>query len=261
MTTATTETGETETHADDGLFEQETQQETQQQTTQESQQAQQTQQSSGVTREDLMEFGRTLVQPKQEQQRQLTPEEIDQKLAVWNPKDDLWDRMSNPETRKEAFLELRNGLVQQALTGAHLMTQRTQQEFEGRLSPIQQFAQEQRVTALRTSFMESNPGLANHAKILPMVSAMLEKSGYKPTSVEEGFKKLASEAEKFIKENIDSNFSLTSQENTTQTQTQKPGTNGAPRMATTTSVRGGSGVAKAPMRGATDSEPDGGIWS
>jgi len=207
-----------------------------------------------LTKDDLkdfaVEFGKSM--KPQEVQKQLTPEEIDAQLQVWKPSEDLYDRLSAPETRGAAFIEMRDGIMRQALTAVQHMlgseTGKIREEFAG----VQTFAQEQRATKLREQFTTTYPALQKYEKIMPMVSAALEKSGYKPQSVEEGFKKLADEAAKVIKENFDPEFDLASKPN------DQSGQNGQPPMSTAPQ-RGGQGGASSTKSGASKS-PDDGLW-
>lgn len=226
------------------------------------QQQQQEQEPSQVmmSKEDIAAFGKELglsiVQGQQQQtqqQRQMTPEEIDAALQVWKPADDLYDRLGNPETRLAAFVEMRDGLIKQSMTAAQHMIAMELEKVRGEVEPIRSFAQEQRAEKLRNQFTEQYPALKQYEKLMPMVTAALERSGFKPKSVEDGFKTLADEAAKVIKANFDPDFDLS-----VKPTNQNPNPQGAPTMAKTSS-RGGQGGAGSGKTGGSNS-PDGGLW-
>lgn len=198
----------------------------------------------------------------EQQQKPLTPAEVDKMLNVFVPKKDFYDRFGNPETREAAFLEMRDGLMTQAMTAARYMIDMQKQEFEPKMTQFEQFVQEQKTEALRRDFLETYPGLQKWSKLLPMISNQLQQSGYRATTKEDGFTKLADEAAKFIRENIDPEFDpkpapVAGQPAATQQQQRSNG--GAPAMALASAGRGQQGVAKTPSRSPNEG-PDNGIW-
>jgi hypothetical protein len=199
----------------------------------------------------------------EQQQKPLTPAEIDKMLNVFVPKKDFFDRFNNVETREAAFLEMRDGLMTQAMTAARYMIDMQKQEFEPKLTQFEQFVQEQKTEALRRDFLETYPGLQKWSKLLPMISNQLQQSGYRATTKEDGFTRLADEAAKFIRENIDPEFDpkpapVEGQPSVAQQQKQRSN-GGAPAMALASAGRGQQGVAKTPSR-SPDEGPDNGIW-
>jgi len=204
-------------------------------------------------------------QREQTQQKPLTPAEIDKMLNVFVPKKDFFDRFNNPETREAAFLEMRDGLMTQAMTAARYMIDMQKQELDPRLSRFDEFVQEQKTAALRSEFLEANPGLQRWSKLLPMISQQLQQSGYKASSKTDGFARLADEATKFIRENIDPEFDPKSapaadgQVAPAAQQQKQQANGGAPAMAMASVGRGQQGVAKTPTR-SPEEGPDNGIW-
>jgi hypothetical protein len=212
-----------------------------------------------VSREDFKVFAETLGEklapkPVQEKEKELTPEELDAQLQVWKPSEDLYDRLGDSETRQAAFVELRDGIMRQALTAAQHMIAAEVGKVRGEFEPVQNFAQQQRATEMRKNFMDQYPALDKYQKLMPLVTASLERRGYKPNSVEDGFNTLADEAAKVIKDQFDPNFDLSAKAKP-KDQTSE---NGRPQMATS-GGRGAQGGASSGKTGDSKS-PDDGLW-
>jgi hypothetical protein len=215
-----------------------------------------------LTKEDFLAGIKELA-PKP-QQRQLSPDELNKLLNVWNPDEKFINAFFNPEAtpqdRLQMFTALRDGLIAQALTGMRHMLDHHQAQFEPRFSAFEGFVQDRRREEMRNEFLKLYPGLNKYQKLMGFISSQVEQTGYQAPDVETGYKYLADEATKFIKENIDPEFDPAGvDEFGAGTTNQQQSANGMPRMVANSS-RGAQGVAKPTSSGKKQTGPDGGLW-
>lgn len=216
-----------------------------------------------LTKEDFLAGIKTLA-PTQPQ-RQLTPQEIDKMLNVWSPNEEFIGKFFNPEAtpqdRMAAFLQMRDGVITQALTAMRYMLDAHQEELNPKLSAFENFVQERQRGEMRETFLGQYPGLRKYTKLMGFISQQVEQSGFKANDVEAGYKHLADEATRFIQENIDPDFDPAT-DSSGFGQGQQPTqqvTEGMPSMVRSVG-RGAQGMARTAQSGQKPVGPDGGIW-
>jgi len=115
---------------------------------------------------------------QQEPQRQLTPQELAERMGTWDPTDDeaneLSSIMTDPELtgaqKKKAFIELRDKIAKQAIQTATLHFDNRFAQLEQRIAPIMNIAAEQRKQAAERSLYSEFPGLKSHKQAVDMVA-------------------------------------------------------------------------------------------
>lgn len=181
-------------------------------------------------------------QPQQQvqQQRQLSPEERQKLMKVWEPSDDFFTKFDNLETRKAAFLEMRDALMAQAEVNAQLRAYQVEQQLRQQYDPIAQGWEAQQAAAERERFSKSYPDLANPA-MEPLINAVaqgLVQQGKKYNSEKEAFDAIAAGTVAVIQANNPA-FKLN-----TPTKPTKP--NGQRNALTPSRGGGGGGAGGAP---------------
>lgn len=218
---------------------------------------------AALTKEDFLAGISKLV--PQPQQRQLSPQEIDKMLNVWSPNDDFVGKFFNPEAtpqeRMQAFVQMRDGVITQALTAMRYMLDAQQEELQPKLSAFENFVQERQRNEMRDAFLGQYPGLKKYTKLMGFISQQVEASGFKASDVDTGYKHLADEATKFIQENIDPDFDPGADAGgfaQTQQTTQQVAED-MPSMVRSMG-RGAQGMARTAKSGQKLVGPDGGLW-
>lgn len=137
----------------------------------------------------------------QQQTPPLSKEEAAKILNVWEPDDTWYMQYDNLTTRKDAIASMRDGLIRQADTIAQMRMnealQALREEYEPKLSFVEEHANEQRQVRFQESFPQlKNPGLQ------PLISAVTDnfiKEGKTFTSESEMFKAVANGVAAVIK--------------------------------------------------------------
>jgi len=171
---------------------------------------------------------------------ELTPEQAKKLLNVWEPDDNFLQEFSNLETQKVAFAKMRDGMTKQMLTIVQSLMGERDQQFEQRLSPLQEFYAAQQERELQSAFAKSYPAL-DKPELAPLVQTVANSlAGKQFASREAGFEALAKGVESFIKAH-NPEFTLTA----AKAATTSPGRQ-ATRMPVTSGGAGGQGGATAP---------------
>jgi hypothetical protein len=152
------------------------------------------------------EFGQTVAESlktaKSAEEPPMTKEEAAKLLNMWEP-DDTWYRdYDNLETRKDAVVRMRDGLMRQADTIAQLRMQEALQglrdEYAPKMTMIEEHANMQREARFHGTFPQlSKPGLQ---PLIEAVTDNLVKQGKTFTEEGEMFKAIAKGVEAVIKE-------------------------------------------------------------
>jgi hypothetical protein len=183
------------------------------------QQPVQEQQSQSLTPEAIAAAVRAgMDSGQQQQQQQLTPEEVNQRMKVWNPDAEFGssvaqaftpndDGQVDPNRIAQVFQKMHAAQMAQAQTYAMAMVNKLQNEFGQTLQPLQQQYSEQQKAATQKAFMTSYPALTQYKQLLPAAASMLQQSGANYQTKEQLFPALASAMEQMIKP-INPQFSL-----------------------------------------------------
>lgn len=169
----------------------------------------------------------------------LTPEEAKKLLNMWEPDDNFLQEFGNLETQKTAFAKMRDGLTKQMLTIVQSLMSEREQQFEQRLSPIQEFYAQQQERELQSAFAQAYPALAK-PELAPLVQTVASSlAGKQFASREAGFEALAKGVESVIKAH-NPEFTLTAAKAAQTSQGRQ-----ATRMPVTSGGAGGQGGATA----------------
>ncbi len=171
---------------------------------------------------------------------QLTPEEAKKLLNVWEADDNFIQEFGNLETQKAAFGKMRDGLTKQMLTIVQSLMDERVQQFEERLTPLQQYYAQQQEQELQSAFAKSYPALAK-PELAPLIQTVASSlAGKQFASREAGFEALAKGVESVIKAH-NPEFTLTAVKPASTSQGRQ-----ATRMPVTSGGAGGQGGATAP---------------
>lgn len=171
----------------------------------------------------------------------LTPEQAKKLLRVWEPSDEFSQRLMNVETQKAALAEMRDGLLQQFDTIAQMRLREQQEQFNSRLTPIQQHYENLEATARESRFNSAFPDLAKPEMkpiVASIISGLVAQKALVGKSEAEIFKAIGATAEAFLRQ-ANPAFKLTPAGSTPAGQ-QKQGTGLKP----STSGSGGGGGGK-----------------
>lgn len=151
-------------------------------------------------------------QQQSQQPRQLTQEEIDQKLKVYKPTEELSKKFREALTQEHGSGALRNvlgemiqGIFGHTNTVATLIGQKTLMDVQERYQGIDEHITEQKKAAAKNAFFKKYPSLKAFEKIMPAAVANAgDLSGKRPEEVD---RILATSAETLIKQ-FDPNFTI-----------------------------------------------------
>lgn len=139
----------------------------------------------------------------------MSPEEAKKLLKVWEPDEEWYKKFDNLESRKDAVIAMRDGLLQQFDTLTQARLEQVLKSVEGRYNPalemVQRITHEQR----QARFDGTYPQLAK-PQLQPLIEAVAGKmveAGKKFNNEPEMFDAIAQEVEKVIKE-TNPNFKL-----------------------------------------------------
>lgn len=192
---------------------------TQQEQTPQSQEpkVQPTPQQPAVTPEAIAEAVRAGMQQSQPQP-QMTQEEINKQLKVWNPDTDFATNVAqaftpndegqvNPENIAKVFQLMHQNQMTQAQTYAQALVQQMQQQVQQQVQPLQTHYQEQQKKQMQSEFTKNYPALKPYESLMQSAAATLQASGANFRTKEEMFPALASSMEQMIK-TMNPNFTL-----------------------------------------------------
>jgi len=181
------------------------------------------------------------------QPRQYTQQELAEHFQVWNPDESFVNELNalnDPDAPVEKKLgvlhNLRDGIMQQAFRAAQLYVGQQMEQFQTKMSPALQLAQDRQNKMLMGEFHNKYPALKGQEELVDSITARLSAQGFKPKSKDEAFEKVAQVAESVLKK-ANPSFVL------------KPsgGNNGMPPMAGTNMGGFGAGSAGGAGRNTT----------
>lgn len=154
------------------------------------------------------------LQPQQ-QQRELSPEELDAKLNRFKVSPEIVKLLRDPEASPESIISqlqaLVDGAAKYAVTSAQLLYQK---DLTDQLSPLQkqiqaqqQFVQEQQTRTFVKHIGTQFPALAGKDAVIRQALQAVQQSGYVPKSKSDAQKQVALVARDMIR-TIDPSFSL-----------------------------------------------------
>ena len=149
------------------------------------------------------------------QEPSMTEQELASHLQVWEPDEQyveafrtaITDEDATSNDRMRAFEMMRDGMVNQATRGAELMIEDKFNELRNQVSPATEYAYKAQADAMWTEFTGRYEQLKDHKDLVDMVSSNLASSGYRPSSKDELYGKVAEAAEGMIKR-FDHSFNL-----------------------------------------------------
>ena len=166
-----------------------------------------------LTKEDIADLVKSIGEsaaasrhPQQQQERQpeLTQEQFDQMFNVYKPSNDLLARLRNDDANVaiKAVIEMRDGIIKQAMSMVDWRQRQLQAqlkgEFDGQLSPINEYVSTRQATEFRDEFFEKYEDLEPYEEIVDAVAAKLQTSGYKGKSREEVMERFATESKAIV---------------------------------------------------------------
>ena len=187
-----------------------------------------------------------------EQKKQLTQEEIRERLKVWAPTEDWKKRINDPDTMADAIAEMQIATVNQALAGSGVLLQDREHNLRQDFQPAMSYAQQQQVKSFTDGFFQKYSSLKTTPhEILDAVYKKNEQN-FVGRSRDEIYDILAGDAEKVVKQ-LNPAFDLKSksQGNSQSIVIRKP-------VALSGGGQGGSGESANAKKGKT---LDGGLWS
>lgn len=151
------------------------------------------------------EFASHLTKTKEQEKPvpQMTPAEAKKALKVWEPDDAYFQRFDNLETRKAAFEEMRDRLVEQADTIAQARMYQMAQQFDARIKPQEQYLSRQETKERETEFFTTYSSLDRPSirKNLPAIATQMANEGkFNGLTQDQAFAELARGVESVIKE-------------------------------------------------------------
>lgn len=151
-------------------------------------------------------------------QPQLSQEEINERMRVWNPNDDFSQQFAqalmpneegavNVSNLTKVLGQMHQSQMAQAQTYAQMMVEQAKQQIQEMVNPLQTAYQQQQQKAMQDEFVNKYPVLKNHAGLIQAAATQLKSTGAVFTSKEQLYPALASTMEQMIKA-INPNFTL-----------------------------------------------------
>lgn len=178
--------------------------------------------STGLSKDDITEILKSAgvgqpaphqpvaaVQP-QAQQPQMSQEEFNRTFNIWQP-DAAFDTMlraETPEQRMQAYAQLRDSLMRQAMTVAEYRMQQLVKEFRDKdlkevrdsMEPLNSYVSEQRAVAFEKDFFEKYPDLEQYRAIVDGVVAKLQGQGFTAATREKVMERFATDSRAVVKQ-------------------------------------------------------------
>lgn len=165
---------------------------------------------TSLTKEDMAEILREAglgarEEPRQQQpqpDRQFTQEDFNRAFRVmqFDPNFLTQLRDENPEVALKALVQLRDGLVTQALTMAEARVQQLLKNLsDQQIAPIQSYVGERQAREFRDDFFSQYPDLEDYEPLVDAVASKLQAAGFHADSRDEVMKKFAEETQAIIK--------------------------------------------------------------
>lgn len=138
-------------------------------------------------------------QPTPAQEKQYTPEELNQMFNVFQPDEALLTEMGLMPEAAPAVAKLRDALMKQANTYAEARLAMVEKQLEAKYGPLLQHIQQQEAAKREEAFYTENSDLADHKETVALVLAHLRQQNIQPKSPEEGAKLLADTTRVYLK--------------------------------------------------------------
>ena len=172
-------------------------------------------QATGPTPEEIAAEVVKQMPEQAPQEPSMTEQELASHLQVWEPDEQyveafrtaITDEEATSADRLRAFEMMRDGVVNQATRGAELMIEDKFNELRNQVSPATEYAYKAQADAMWEEFTGRYEQLKDHKDLVDMVSSNLASSGYRPSSKDELYGKVAEAAEGMIKR-FDHSFNL-----------------------------------------------------
>lgn len=159
------------------------------------------------------------VQPQQVQQppRQLTPEEIEERLRVAKFDDTFATQLHealnaeefNPKQVVGLLHNMRDGLMTQAQTYVQLALEKQRQDLEREYAPMRTAYQQQQQEAVTNRFFKTYSSLKPFERLIPNAAQEVVQSGKRFASEADEFRAIAEAAERLIRQfPVGQNFRL-----------------------------------------------------
>lgn len=124
--------------------------------------------------------------------KQYSPEELDKLFNVWQPTNELMERIRNGgEDGLRAFVELRDGLSKQFGTLLQYQLELARRELVSQMDPALKYVAEAAAKADRDDFFGQNEDLKDHELLTQTVFNALKAEGYQAPDKATAFKTLA----------------------------------------------------------------------
>lgn len=162
---------------------------------------------------DLATQAALRVQPRQQQQRDYSPEEMDQRLNRFKVQPDIVKLLRDPEAAPEdvvkALQALVDGAAKHAVTSSQLLFQHDLSPLQQQIQAQQSYVAEQQTRTFVKHLGTQYPSLAGKDAVVRQAIQAVNQSGYQPKSKSDAQKQVALVARDIIRA-VDPSFSLKS---------------------------------------------------
>lgn len=161
---------------------------------------------------DLATQAAMRIQPRHQQtQKELSPEELDQRLNRYKVSPDIVKLLRDPEAAPEAIVSalqaLVDGAAKHAVTSSQLLFQNDLSPLQQQMQAQQAYVAEQQTRTFVKHVGTQYPGLAGKDAVVRQAIQAVNQSGYRPKSKSDAQKQVALVARDIIRA-IDPSFSL-----------------------------------------------------
>jgi len=154
---------------------------------------------------ESMRLAPTVQQPVPQPQQQLSQDEINRMLAVFNADRRHIERLGlkyeDPQANEEAVTalnEILDGKTRQAVTMASLVVENLKRQMLQELTPIREFVAAERERKLREEFFNEYKDLEEFTPLVEAVYTQLQNNKVNFSSKEEAFKTVADQARQLL---------------------------------------------------------------
>lgn len=132
---------------------------------------------------------------------QLTSEQVNQLLNVFNATEKDIEELGLPPTAAAKLNAVLQAVVKQAVTASALHTEMLRRQIEGDLVPLRAMREERQLQSLREEFFRENKDLVGKEKVVEMVYAqMAQNPDWKPANKAAAFKDVGQQARQLLSE-------------------------------------------------------------
>lgn len=193
--------------------------------------------------------------PAQQYQQQLSQEEINRSLNVYQMSEKDYDSIFATDDKQQSIQALNQVLqnaVRQAVTMSHVLVTEQVQNLQQTVSPYMQFADQQRTSALEQTFYQMHPDLVSARPVVDAVTKKLKEAGYTFSDASQLFDAVAQNTKAYLSKLTQAGHSaIPTQNGQVQGQVVMPSQGAKPPMASLpsggTSGAGGNGAGGAKM--------------